>query len=131
MNALAPLLAVGAGGAIGSMLRYAVTLAMVERLGPGFPWHTLAINLVGSFCIGAVSAYVQGTASVSPALSAFLTVGILGGFTTFSTFSYDTVTLVNDGALGLAVAYCLGSVVAGIAAAIAGMALVRFALHAA
>lgn len=131
MNSLATLLAVGAGGAIGSMLRYAVTLAMVERLGPGFPWHTLAINIVGSLCIGAASAYVQGTTSISPALSAFLTVGILGGFTTFSTFSYDTVTLLNDGAPGLALAYCLGSVVAGIGAAIAGLALVRLALHAA
>lgn len=131
MNALATLFAVGAGGAIGSMLRYAVTLAMVARLGPGFPWHTLAINVVGSFCIGALSAYVQGTTSVSPALSAFLTVGILGGFTTFSTFSYDTVTLLNDGAAGLALAYCLGSVAAGVAAAVAGLALVHLALHAA
>ena len=131
MKPLLALLAVGAGGAIGSMLRYAVTLVMVERLGPGFPWHTAAINIAGSFCIGAAAAYAQSSAGFSPIAGTFVTVGVLGGFTTFSTFSYDTVTLVNDGAVGLALAYCLGSVVAGVAAAIAGMALVRLALHAA
>lgn len=103
---------------------------MVTRLGPGFPWHTLAINVVGSFLIGAVSAYIQGTTGLSPALGAFLTVGVLGGFTTFSTFSYDTLTLLGDGATGLAVAYCAGSVIVGVAAAIAGVSLVRLGIHA-
>lgn len=130
MKSIAPLIFVGAGGAIGSILRYAVTMAMVTRLGPGFPWHTLAINVVGSFLIGAVSAYIQGTTGLSPALGAFLTVGVLGGFTTFSTFSYDTLTLLGDGATGLAVAYCAGSVIVGVAAAIAGVSLVRLGLHA-
>ncbi len=127
---LAAFLAVGAGGALGSMLRYAVTLVMVERLGPGFPWHTAAINVVGSFAIGAIAAYVQSSAGLPPLVSAFTMVGILGGFTTFSTFSFDTLTLISDGAGGLALAYCAGSVLLGVLAAFAGMGLARLALHA-
>jgi CrcB protein len=127
---LAAFLAVGAGGALGSMLRYAVTLVIVERLGPGFPWHTAAINVVGSFAIGAIAAYVQASAGLPPLMSAFTMVGILGGFTTFSTFSYDTMTLISDGAAGLALAYCAGSVLLGVLAAFAGMGLARLALHA-
>ena len=127
---LAAFVAVGAGGALGSMLRYAVTLVMVERLGPGFPWHTAAINVVGSFAIGAIAAYVQSSAGLPPLVSAFTMVGILGGFTTFSTFSYDTLTLISDGAAGLALAYCAGSVLLGVLAAFAGMGLARLAVHA-
>lgn len=131
MKPLAAFVAVGAGGAIGSMLRYAVTLLMVERIGPGFPWHTALINVAGSFVIGAIAVYAQSSIGFSPLVSAFAIVGVLGGFTTFSTFSYDTVTLFSEGAGGLAVAYCLGTVVLGVLAAVAGMAVARLALHAA
>lgn len=131
MKPLAAFVAVGAGGAIGSMLRYAVTLVMVERIGPGFPWHTALINVAGSFVIGAIAVYAQSSIGFSPLVSAFAIVGVLGGFTTFSTFSYDTVTLFSEGAGGLAVAYCLGTVVLGVLAAVAGMAVARLALHAA
>ncbi|HEY1655688.1 MAG TPA: CrcB family protein [Candidatus Tumulicola sp.] len=124
-------MAVGLGGALGSILRYAVALWTVERIGPGFPWHTAAINIVGSLAIGAVAAYVQSGVGVSPLVSAFVMVGILGGFTTFSTFSFDTLTLIADGAGGLALAYCAGTVILGLLAAFAGMALTRLALHAA
>jgi fluoride exporter len=120
--------AVALGGAIGSMLRYAVALVMVEKLGPGFPWHTALINVVGSLCIGLVAAYLQSGVGVSPYLGAFVTVGILGGFTTFSTFSFDTVTLLSESPL-LAVAYCLGSVVLGVLAALGGLAVGRALLH--
>ena len=130
MRALTAFLAVGAGGAIGSMLRYAVTLWMVEKIGPGFPWHTALINVVGSFLIGVVAVYAQSSIGLSPAVGAFAVVGVLGGFTTFSTFSFDTVTLIADGAGGLALAYCVGTVVLGIAGAVAGMTLARVALHA-
>jgi fluoride exporter len=123
-------LAVGVGGAIGSMLRYAATIWMVDRVGPGFPWHTLTINVAGSFLIGVVAAYAQSSIGVSPLLGTFLMVGVLGGFTTFSTFSFDVLTLVSDGAPGLAFAYCAGSVILGISAAAAGIALARVALQA-
>ncbi|MEO7201459.1 MAG: CrcB family protein [Candidatus Tumulicola sp.] len=121
--------AVAAGGAIGSMLRYAVAIVMVERLGPGFPWHTALINVAGSFCIGVIAAYAQSSTGLSPYVGAFLTIGVLGGFTTFSTFSFDTVTLLSESP-ALAVAYCVGSVVLGVLAAIAGLAGGRAVLHA-
>jgi CrcB protein len=120
--------AVALGGAIGSMLRYAVALVMVEKLGPGFPWHTALINVVGSLCIGFVAAYLQSGVGVPPYVGVFLTVGILGGFTTFSTFSFDTVTLLSESP-ALAIAYCVGSVVLGVLAAIAGLAFGRALLH--
>ena len=130
MKSLIAFLAVGTGGAIGSMLRYAVALWMVERIGPGFPWHTALINVTGSFLIGVVAVYAQSSIGLSPLISAFAMVGILGGFTTFSTFSFDTVTLVADGAGSLALAYCAGSVILGVLAAAGGMAITRVALHA-
>lgn len=123
-------LAVGIGGALGFMLRYAVAISMVERIGPGFPWHTAAINVSGSFLIGIIAVYSQSSIGLSPYISAFAMVGVLGGFTTFSTFSYDTVTLLADGVPGVAVAYALGTVILGVLAAILGMVLARIALHA-
>ncbi len=130
MKPVVAFLAVGTGGAIGSMLRYAVTLWMIDRVGPGFPWHTALINVIGSFLIGAVAAYVQSSLGVSPLISAFVMVGILGGFTTFSTFSFDTLTLLSDGSVGMALAYAAGTVILGISAAAAGIAIARVALHA-
>ncbi|MGC1381926.1 MAG: fluoride efflux transporter CrcB [Candidatus Baltobacteraceae bacterium] len=130
MKPLLVFIAIGFGGAVGSMLRYGVTLWMVERTGPGFPWHTALINIIGSFFIGVVVAYTQSSIGFSPLISAFATVGILGGFTTFSTFSYDTLTLLSDGANSLAIAYCGGTVILGIFAAALGMAIARIALHA-
>lgn len=123
-------LAVGIGGALGSMLRYALATTMVERIGPGFPWHTAAINVIGSFLIGIIAVYSQSSIGWSPYVSAFVMVGVLGGFTTFSTFSYDTVTLLSDGVPVVALAYSFGTVIFGVLAAIVGMALARIALHA-
>ena len=128
-----PLLAfglVGIGGALGSMLRYAIAILSIERIGPGFPWHTAAINIVGSFLIGIVAIYSQSSIGLSPYVSAFAMVGVLGGFTTFSTFSYDTVTLLSDGVPATALAYCCGSVILGVLGAMAGMGLARIVLHA-
>lgn len=121
---------VGIGGALGSMLRYAVAILSIERIGPGFPWHTAAINIAGSFLIGVVAAYSQSSIGLSPYVSAFAMVGVLGGFTTFSTFSYDTVTLLSDGVPIIALAYSGGSVIFGVLAAMAGMGLARIVLHA-
>ncbi|HEY3675661.1 MAG TPA: fluoride efflux transporter CrcB [Candidatus Tumulicola sp.] len=122
--------AVALGGAIGSMLRYAVAFVMVEKLGPGFPWHTALINIVGSFCIGLAAAYLQSGAGIAPYVGVFLTVGVLGGFTTFSTFSFDTLTLLSENP-ALALGYCLGSVLLGVFAAFAGFAAGRALMHAA
>ena len=129
MKPVYDILAVGLGGAIGSILRYAIAFWSVGRFGPGFPWHTLAVNVVGSFLIGVFAVYARSSVAFSPYVSTFLIVGVLGGFTTFSTFSYDTLTLLSESAPQLALAYCGGSVAAGIAAAMAGMTVARVALR--
>lgn len=119
-------LAVIAGGGIGSFLRYAITFAFAQRLGPGFPWATFVINVTGSFVIGIVAEVTQTRAMfASPLLRLFLMTGVLGGYTTFSTFSFDTLTLATERAAMLAVSYAAGSVVLGIVAAFCGVALAR------
>jgi CrcB protein len=119
------------GGGIGSVLRYALTFAIAQRTGPGFPWWTFIINVTGSLVIGVVAETTQTRLfGGTPLVRAFLMTGVLGGYTTFSTFSYDTLTLFGDRAPGLAIGYALGSVVLGVVAAFSGVALVR-ALYAA
>lgn len=119
-------LAVLVGGGIGSVIRYLVTFAITQRLGPGFPWWTFIINITGSLVIGIVAEVTQTrTFGGAPLLRVFLMTGVLGGYTTFSSFSYETLTLIGDRAQFLALAYAAGSVVLGIVAAFAGVALVR------
>ncbi|NNM98219.1 MAG: fluoride efflux transporter CrcB [Candidatus Eremiobacteraeota bacterium] len=127
---LKAILAVALGGGLGSALRYIVNFLVVARFGPGFPLGTLLINMTGSLLIGVV-AELAATSSLgmSPLLRLFLAVGVLGGYTTFSTFALDTVTLVGDRALGIATMYALGSVALGVLAAFAGQVLVRFAIR--
>ena len=120
------LAAVAAGGGLGSVLRYVLGFAVTQRVGPGFPWGTLIINLTGSLIIGLVAELSQTRAlGISPAMRVFLMVGVLGGYTTFSTFSLDMVTLVGDRAMPLALIYGFGSVLGGFIAAFAGIALGR------
>jgi CrcB protein len=116
--------AVAAGGALGSVARFLVQLAFLNRLGAGFPYGTLTVNLVGSFCIGAVAelALLRG---LDPLIRTFVIVGILGGFTTFSSFSIETVQLIRTGDYFPALVYVAGSVVLGLAAAFGGIAAVR------
>ena len=119
-------IAVLAGGGIGSVLRYAVTFAVSQRLGPGFPWWTFAINVSGSFVIGLVAEFTQTRMLAgSPLVRLFLMTGVLGGYTTFSSFSYETLTLIGDRAVLLAASYAIGSVALGLIAAFAGVALAR------
>jgi fluoride exporter len=92
------LLLVAAGGALGSALRYAVALGAVAWLGPGFPWGTLAVNLVGSFLIGLVQQLATEALLLSEDARLFLTTGVMGGLTTYSAFSYETVRLFETGA---------------------------------
>jgi CrcB protein len=117
--------AIGVGGGIGSILRYLVTLGMTQQFGPGYPWATFTINVTGSFIIGLVFELAQTRMGFSPVLRLFLMTGILGGYTTFSTYALDIVTLFSDRAPGLGVLYAAGSVVLGFLAAFAGIVLVR------
>ena len=105
-------LAVAAGGALGSMARFWVAGAMTAVTGPRFPWGTLLINVLGSFIIGAVAGFCLTPArmGVHPDVRIFLMVGICGGFTTFSSFSLQTLELLQTGDLIPAFGYILGSV---------------------
>lgn len=121
-------LAVGIGGGMGAILRYAVGSIFVQRFGAGFPWGTLFINVTGSFLIGVVAQLALSRSfGITPPLRIFATAGVLGGYTTFSTFSLDSLILIGDGAPGLASLYALVSVAAGILAAYAGQVLARLA----
>jgi fluoride exporter len=120
------LAAIFIGGGIGSVLRYAVTLGFTQRFGAGFPWGTFVINITGSLIIGAVFELSQTrTCGVTPLVRIFLMTGGLGGYTTFSTFSLDMVTLASERAASLAVLYGAGSAILGFIAAFAGIVAVR------
>lgn len=111
---------VAAGGAAGSVLRYVVGMAALEAPG-GFPWGTLGINVAGSFVLGAV----LGALPAGHTGRLLFGTGFCGGFTTYSTFSAEVVTLVGRGAHGRASAYVLASVALSVLAAAAGAALGR------
>lgn len=119
-------LAVFGGGGLGALLRYGVTIGIAQRLGPGFPWWTFVINVTGSFVIGIVAELTQTRAfAAAPFIRIFFMVGVIGGYTTFSTFSLDALTLINERAGLMASLYVIGSVVFGIAAALCGVAMTR------
>lgn len=116
------LLAVAGGGALGALLRYGSYLATARAFGEGFSGGTLFVNVVGSFALGVAVAYF-GARPASEATRLFVTVGLLGAFTTFSTFSLETVTFLQDAEYGKAVGYVGGSVVLGVIALVAGTAV--------
>jgi len=105
---LATLGQVALGGALGAMGRYLTGIAAVRLIGHGFPWGTLAVNVIGSVLMGALVVVLAHLSATR--LAPFLMTGVLGGFTTFSAFSLDTVTLIERGQMGLALAYVAGSV---------------------
>ncbi len=109
------LLVVGLGGAIGAVSRYLVS-GWVQRLAGGFfPWGTLAVNVAGSLALGFVLVWLQSTLS-SAELRAFAAIGVLGSFTTFSTFSYEALAMLRDGEWWRAGGYTTGSVLLGLVA---------------
>ncbi len=119
------ILLVAIGGALGSVARYLVGLGMTRLLGVSFPWSTLTVNIVGSFAIGFLTELVARRFDASTELRLLLVVGILGGFTTFSSFSLDTMALVERGATASAVAYVGASIVLSLSAAFGGLLLGR------
>ncbi|MGC5795666.1 fluoride efflux transporter CrcB [Sphingomonas sp. NFX23] len=119
-----PLLYVMVGGAVGSGARYLTGRAMLSLLGPDYPFSTLAVNLIGGLLMGVlVGVLARNTASETWRL--LLGVGVLGGFTTFSAFSLDVVTMIERGAFGVAFGYVLVSVIGSVAALFAGLSAVR------
>lgn len=121
-----PYILVGAGGAIGAMLRYGLSVLVGRAWSGAFPLATFAVNVLGSFAMGLLIAVLARTL---PALQAeirlFVAVGIFGGFTTFSSFSLDVATLAERGAFGTAAVYVVASVALSIAALFAGLWIVR------
>lgn len=119
-----PALLVALGGAIGSLARYAVNLWTVRAFGLGFPWGTLTVNVVGGFVMGMLAALLTLRGGSSEA-KLFLMTGVLGGFTTFSAFSLDAVSLWERGEGSAAAVYVIASVAVSIAALVGGLALGR------
>ena len=117
--------AVAFGAALGGVARYYLSSAIQHRVGATFPWGTLVINVSGSLLLGVLMRYALATPSVSAELRAFLTTGFCGGYTTFSTYSFETATLLEDGQYGRAGTYALASVVLALVATFAGFVLAR------
>lgn len=121
------IIAVAIGGAIGAVGRYLVAIGAGHWLGTGFPAGTLIVNVVGSFAMGVLVEVMALAWSVSSELRALLVVGLLGAFTTFSTFSLDVAYLYERGQLVLCAVYILASFVLCVAAVFAGLHLTRLA----
>ena len=119
------ILAVAAGGALGAVLRYLVAIGSGRAFGTDFPWGTLIINVTGSFLIGIFAALFATRWNLPQAARIFLTVGICGGYTTFSTFSLDAWVLIERGQTVASAVYMISSVVLSVGALVAAMQVVR------
>ena len=117
-------LAVGVGGGLGALARYYIASA-IQSVGSAFPWGIFVVNISGGLMMGLIVEASALKLNLSPDLRAFLTVGILGGYTTFSTFSLDSALLLQKGQYMQAAAYMIGSVVLSILALFAGLWIVR------
>jgi fluoride exporter len=117
------LLQVALGGAIGSVLRYLTNVSVMRLIGPGFPFGTLIVNILGSFAMGFLVVFLAHKGHMR--LAPFLMTGVLGGFTTFSAFSLDTLTIFERGQTGLALAYVAGSVGLSLLAIVLAVTLFR------
>src|SRR5450432_345625 len=96
------LLWISAGGALGTAARYLLSVWLLGVLGPAFPYGTLAVNVIGSFLLGVIMHVGLTTSLLSPTARLVLGTGVMGGFTTYSTFNYETLRYLQDGAWGLA-----------------------------
>lgn len=120
------MLAIAIGGALGASLRYLAAQGAARMFGVGFPYGTLTVNVVGSLLMGVLAAYFLGREATP--VSAFALTGVLGGFTTFSAFSLDTVLLIEGGRMGAACVYIGFSIVLSVAALFVGMVTARMVL---
>ncbi|MBB4349444.1 fluoride efflux transporter CrcB [Aliirhizobium cellulosilyticum] len=116
------------GAGIGGVLRQIVNVVSARLLGLHFPYGTLTVNIVGSIAMGAITALFALKSDLPQELKLFLTTGILGGFTTFSTFSLDAVSLWDAGHQSAAFTYVLASIILSLAGLAVGMAVVSWSL---
>lgn len=119
------IVAVGLGGGIGALIRYFVASWVQPSWWPGFPFGIFVVNITGGLVMGLIAALAALKLQMTPEVRAFLTTGILGGYTTFSTFSLDSALLIERGAWAQAVTYVICSVVLSILAIFIGLWTVR------
>ncbi|HEX3928790.1 MAG TPA: fluoride efflux transporter CrcB [Gemmatimonadales bacterium] len=120
------LVSIALGSAMGGVARYLLTVFVQDRTATAFPFGTLAVNIAGCLILGFLVQLLADRGTYSHATQALLTTGFCGGFTTFSTFSWETVRLLQEGAVSRAIAYVSVSLVAGLAALWFGMSAARF-----
>ena len=113
------------GGGLGAAIRHGINLGVARLLGTGFPYATFIINVSGSFVMGLMAAWFAFKGDASQHWRLFLTTGVLGGYTTFSTFSLDVALLYERDQLMLGAVYVVGSVALGLVGLFAGLAIVR------
>ena len=116
---------VGLGGFVGANARYWLGRVLVERYGSAFPWGTLLINVTGAFLIGIIAEMLLLRQDDPPAWRLFLIVGVLGGYTTFSSYALEIVALMRSDQMMRAMAYVLASNVLGVAVCYLGVSLAR------
>lgn len=119
------ILLIGAGGFLGAISRYYVSKGSTLVLGNRIPYGTLIVNVLGSFLLGLIFTLSVEKLAVSENMRFFIAVGFLGAFTTFSTFSVETLYLIEDGAYSSAFVYVMGNLLISLAAAFAGIYLAR------
>lgn len=117
------------GAGIGGAMRHGVNVGAARLFGVGFPFGTFIVNVVGSFAMGLLAGFFAYRAGIPQHVRLFLTTGVLGGFTTFSSFSLDAALLVERHSFGLAAGYMIGTLAAGIAALFFGLAVFRSSGH--
>lgn len=122
------LLLVAAGGAIGSALRYEYGRVSMRLFGTGWPWGTLGVNIVGGLAMGLFAGWLAARSQGGESLRLFFAVGVLGGFTTFSSFSLETMLMIERGQWLSAGGYALASVLASVCALAIGLGIVRAAI---
>ncbi len=118
------ILAVGIGSCIGGILRYLLTQLIQTKFLSTFPFGTLSVNIIGCFLIGVIFGFSERS-YISMEWRLFLATGFLGGFTTFSSFSNETIALIRDGQNWLALSYVASSVIVGLAATFAGISIIK------
>jgi CrcB protein len=115
------IVAIGIAGALGALARYGVDGAVSRRLPTSFPWGTLVVNVTGALVLGFLLTLMTEQLTTAPWIRSALTIGFLGAYTTYSTLSYESYRLLEDGAVGLAAANVLGSAAAGLIAVYLGV----------
>lgn len=118
-------IAIALAGGLGSLARYAVDGLVLSRSAGAFPWGTFVVNVTGSFLLGVTFVLLTERIAVAPWLRSTLMIGLIGGYTTFSTLSLETYRLAEDGAWGLAAANVAGSLAAGLTALYVGVVVGR------